>query len=188
MPRCVLIRSGYTEWEEDERIQGRLDVPLCARGIEQARSEAEALRDVDFLVVYSTGDKCSQQTAEIIGGTLSKPVKVLKRVREVDLGLWQGMLVGQLKERSPRAYNRWVHSPLSVCPPRGESILQASDRLERVLKRLVKKHNNHSFALVCPPIADAVLRCLVKGVDLNSVWEVLSESPVSEVCEIPDTK
>ena len=188
MPRCVLIRSGHTEWEEDKRIQGCLDVPLCAKGIEQAQREAEELRHVDFLVVYSTGDKCSRQTAEIIGETLSKPVKVLKRVREVDLGLWQGMLVGQLKERYPRAYKRWLHSPLSVCPPRGESILQASERLERVLKRLVKKHNSRSFALVSPPIADAVLRCLVKGVDLNSVWEVLSESPVSEVCEIPDMK
>ena len=188
MPRCVLIKSGETEWSDDERMQGCLDVPLCAKGIEQARSEAEMLRDADFHVVYTTSDRGSRQTAEIIGRTLSKPVKVLKRVREVNLGLWQGMLVGQLRRRHPRAYNRWMNSPLSVCPPRGESIVQAGERLGRVLRKLSKKHYKHSFALVCPPIAGAVVRCLLKGIDLGKVWEVLAESPVSEACEIPNPR
>jgi len=188
MPRCVLIRSGDTEWGRGERIQGRLDVPLCAGGVEQARKEADVLRDEDLRVVYSTGDTRSRQTAEIIGAALSKPVRVLKRVREVDLGLWQGMLVEHLRERYPRAYSRWLRSPVSVCPPNGESILEASERLGRAFKRLAKRHNGHSFALVCPPIAGAVLRCLLKGMDLDRVWEVLSEGPVSEVCEIPNTK
>ncbi len=187
MPFLVLIRCGGTDWEEEGRIRGCLDVPLGAKGIEAACLGAEELREIDFSVIYSGQDTGSLQTAAIIGEVLSKPVKVLEGLREVDLGLWQGMLTRQLRLRQPRAYNQWVHNPVSMCPPDGESILQAGERLERALKMILKRHKNGAFAMVCPPIASALVRCLVKEVDLNKVWEVLSDSPVWEVCEVAES-
>jgi len=184
MSRFVLIRCGGTDWEEQGRIRGCLDVPLGARGIEEARRGAEELREIDFSVIYSSRDAGSQQTAAIIGEALSKPVRVMRELGEVNLGLWQGMLTRHLKRRHPRAYNQWVHSPVSICPPDGESILQASERLERALNMILKRHKNGAFAMVCPPIASALVRCSVKQLELNRLWEVLSRSPVWEVCEV----
>ena len=41
--RLVLWRHGQTQWNVDNRFQGQADIPLDARGLEQARLTAPVL-------------------------------------------------------------------------------------------------------------------------------------------------
>ena len=51
MAELFVIRHGETEWSRDHRHTGRTDVPLTARGEEQARLLAPVLKDRPFALV-----------------------------------------------------------------------------------------------------------------------------------------
>ena len=52
--RVYIVRHGETEHNRQGIIQGHLDTPLNATGIEQARLAADALADVPFGTAYSS--------------------------------------------------------------------------------------------------------------------------------------
>ena len=68
--RVLLARHGQTDWNAAAKIQGASDVPLNARGREQARSLAERVRRERVGAIYSSPLSRARETAEIIGKTL----------------------------------------------------------------------------------------------------------------------
>ena len=53
MTEVVLIRPGCTDFDEQNRIQGDLDLPLNPRGVEQVESLVDQLRNVKLEVIYT---------------------------------------------------------------------------------------------------------------------------------------
>ena len=51
--RIVLVKPGATDFDEQGRIIGTLDVPLNDSGIQQAQSAAAELSDLELTAVYS---------------------------------------------------------------------------------------------------------------------------------------
>ncbi len=61
--RIILIRHGETEWNRLHRFQGRSDVPLNPKGINQARALALALKNEIITTIYSSPLKRAFETA-----------------------------------------------------------------------------------------------------------------------------
>jgi probable phosphoglycerate mutase len=90
----VLVRHGETEWTENGLLQGRIDVPLSAAGLEHAKQTASRQQGEYFDGLYSS--PLSLQTAAVIGAPLGlKPVP-LDGLREMDFGWAEGKLLAQL--------------------------------------------------------------------------------------------
>lgn len=68
--RILLVRHGETDWNTTGRVQGRTDLPLNARGREQAREAAQALAGRGVSRVVSSPLLRATQTAEIIATAL----------------------------------------------------------------------------------------------------------------------
>ena len=49
-----IVRHGQTDWNVVGRYQGRKDIELNQKGIEQARKIKEQLKDVDFDLIFSS--------------------------------------------------------------------------------------------------------------------------------------
>lgn len=64
--RIGLIRHGETDWNAQSRLQGRTDVPLNDRGLEQAEDAARLLRGHGWSEIYATPLSRALRTAEII--------------------------------------------------------------------------------------------------------------------------
>ena len=66
----AFIRHGETDWNKDDKLQGSSDIPLNARGREQAHEAAGILADGGWQVVVSSPLKRARETAQIIARDL----------------------------------------------------------------------------------------------------------------------
>ncbi|MBN2908761.1 histidine phosphatase family protein [Polycladomyces sp. WAk] len=96
-----LIRHGETAYNQERRIQGRLDIPLNDNGKEQARLLAEWMRTRPVDAVYASDLKRAVETAEAIAHLHGLTVNPLKGLRERSFGEWEGISFEELEERYP---------------------------------------------------------------------------------------
>src|SRR5258707_7809407 len=93
LTRVTLIRHGETAWNVNGRWQGQAAVPLNDEGRRQAMLLAEHLlpRAAEFAAIYSSDSLRCRETAELVASRLDKSVQLDARLREIDLGEWQGL-------------------------------------------------------------------------------------------------
>ena len=105
MLNILLIRAGSTEYASQGRVQGTLDVPLSEEGRRQAELAAGQLCDQSIEALYCGPCRASQQTAEIIGQEWDLRPRPNEKLQNLDHGLWQGMLVKEVKAKLTTAAN-----------------------------------------------------------------------------------
>jgi broad specificity phosphatase PhoE len=134
--RLIFIRHGQTEWNRQDRYQGRTDVPLCAAGVAEAHAAGAALRGCGASLLLSSPLERARATAQIIAARLG-PVacQVDDRLIELGFGAWEGRTQTEIKERWPALLRAWKRAPQSIRFPGGESLEEASRRLEDFLGR-----------------------------------------------------
>jgi len=135
MPLCLyLVRHGETEWSLSGQHTGRTDLPLSARGEDEARGLVPRLREIRFSHVLSSPLQRARQTCELTGlGTMA--------AIEADLAEWDyGDYEGQrsVDIRMQRAdWNIFRDG----CP-HGESPAQVSERADRLIAHLRALNGN----------------------------------------------
>jgi broad specificity phosphatase PhoE len=169
--RIVLIRPGSTDFDEQGRIKGTLDIPMNARGATQATRAADELGGTPIELIYTSPGQSAIQTAETLAASLKVKYKVLDKLQNLDHGLWHGKLIEEVRRRQPKVYRRWQEQPESVCPPEGETLASAQTRIRNTMKRLLKKHKRGVIALVVPDPLASILRCCVERSELGNMWK-----------------
>ncbi len=186
MLKILLIRTGNTEYECQGRIQGTLDVPLSEDGRQQIEHLVESLRDQPIDVLYFAPCRASQQCAEILTEQLDMKSKKVDALHNLDHGLWQGMLLEDVKVKQPKVYRQWQEHPETVCPPNGETLGQARERMQQALAKLAKKHKEGTVAILVPEPLNSLLHCMLLHETVGGLWRVDSkESPPWELIEMP---
>jgi broad specificity phosphatase PhoE len=126
-----LVRHGESEANAAHIFAGQTDSPLTARGREQAKVVALALRPVHFdRIVASTLSRTTDTAAEIAKGR-GVPVDTFRDLQEIDLGEAAGKPFDEVRglpgyERD--GFHQW---------PGGESLDQVVTRALRVIDHLV---------------------------------------------------
>jgi len=155
MPEVVIIRPGCTDFDEQNRIKGSLEIPMNSQGEEQIRRVVEQLANTPLEVIYADPTEPSLSTAEAIGEELDVKVKLTDELRNLDQGLWEGLQVEDVEHKYPRVFRQWRESPESICPPEGELASHAIDRICKVLRKPLKKRD--CFAIVASePLATLI--------------------------------
>ena len=77
----------------------------------------------------------------------------MDELREINLGLWQGLPYAEFKDRYPTAYGHWRQDPSKVVAPQGETIEQLTFRLKGTMSRLIEKAGSDPVAFVLRPIS-----------------------------------
>jgi len=186
MLKILLIRTGNTEYECQGRIQGTLDVPLSEDGRRQVEQLVESLRDQQIDALYFAPCRASQQSAEILAGQLETKSKKIDSLHNLDHGLWQGMLLEDVKVKQPKVYRQWQEHPETVCPPNGETVGQAQERIQQALAKLAKKHKEGTVAILVPEPLTSLLHCMLLHETVGGLWRTDGEqSPPWELIEMP---
>jgi broad specificity phosphatase PhoE len=171
MLEIILIRPGATDFDEQGRIQGNLDIPLSEAGNREVAHTIEALKLAPPEVVYTSESEPSLETAKTIASALAVRVKPLESMKNIDHGLWQGMLIEDVKRKQPKVYRQWQESPETICPPQGEMVSEALDRVRAAMSKLLKKHKSGRVALVVPEPLASLVRYYLKQGELGNLWK-----------------
>ena len=184
MVQIILIRPGSTDYDEQRRIQGTLDVPLNEQGSAEVARLIDGLRDLKLEAVYAPACQPALATAEAIAQAFQIKFKKLDRMHNLDHGLWQGMLIDEVRLKQPKVYRQWQERPQHICPPEGEMLDQAEDRVRAAMTRLLKRHKDGVIGLVVPEPLASLLRCMLNHGELGDLWKATAEHGRWEVLEV----
>ncbi|MEG4317941.1 MULTISPECIES: histidine phosphatase family protein [unclassified Microcoleus] len=114
MTRIILVRHGKSTYNQERRIQGRLDKSvLTEAGRAGALQVGDTLSSIAFDAAYTSPLQRAKETAEIILSRLTNPPKLqpTDKLMEIDLPLWEGMLRQDAIDQFPEAYQQWQQHP-----------------------------------------------------------------------------
>src|SRR6185295_13636357 len=97
MVQILLIRPGTTEYDQQGRVQGTLDIPLCEDGRQQVETMVAQLHSQPIAAIYASPCQSADQTANVLAEAIDLKVKTVDKLQNLDQGLWQGMLVADVK-------------------------------------------------------------------------------------------
>lgn len=172
MLNIVLIRPGSTDYDVQGRIQGSLDIPLNERGRTEASKTAEQLHGRGIEVIYAPTAQPPLETGQIIAKAMGVKLKKIERLENLHQGLWEGLLIEEVRHKQPKVYRQWQEQPENVCPPEGEMLGAADERVRAALTKLLKRHKEGgTIGLVLPePLLSLARRFLVHG-ELGDLWK-----------------
>jgi len=171
MLHIILIRPGASDFVEQSRIQGTLDMPLNEHGLSEVERLTKELANQHITALYAPECQPAQATAEAIAEALDVKLKTLRDMENLNHGLWQGMCIEEVKRKQPTVYRQWQEQPESIRPPEGETLAEATARVDRAVEKLLKRHRSGVIGVVVPePLATLVRVRLGKG-KLGDLWQ-----------------
>jgi broad specificity phosphatase PhoE len=105
--RLLVARHGRTAWNLAGRYQGHADPDLDDEGRSQAARLAAELTGRVAERLVASDLRRARDTAAPLAEALGTAVLVDKRLREVDVGAWEGLTAEEAAERFPDEYAAW---------------------------------------------------------------------------------
>jgi len=164
----VMIRHGETEWNTQHRMQGHSNSNLTKLGLAQIKALGEWMKRTPFSHIYSSDSLRARLTAESITKYSEHVLRIDKRLREKNLGVFEGLTSEEAMERFPEIYHLFKTAGSEYVIENGESTHQL---LERSFKFIEEIRLNHPFERVILVTHGGVLRVLIKhilGLSLDS--------------------
>lgn len=173
----VLIPAAPTAWDAERRLAGSADIPPLPSALPALEAQLAGLSVQPARVVCGPEEAC-RTVAKGLGQRLKKTPKGYAELREIGLGLWEGMLRTEAEQRYASAYGLWVEDPSLVLPPEGEALGEAKTRLMTLIAGIASRlKSGQGLAVVVRPMALEVIHATVENrpiTDLASAVENLS--------------
>ena len=175
MARLVLLRHGESQWNLENRFTGWVDVPLSAKGVEEAKQAGEKLRGVTFDRAFSSVLARANETLRIVLEVLGQaniPIEKDKALNERMYGDLQGLNKAETAKKYGDAQVKIWRRSYDVKPPGGESLKDPAERALPYYEKMVKPHLLKGETIIIAAHGNS-LRALVMELDQLSKEEVL---------------
>ena len=173
-----LVRHGQTDWNLTGRWQGQAsDAPgLNEAGRAQALLACEQLKGVHISAAYSSDLLRSIQTAKLIAETFGLDVNLKPGLREINLGLWEGMFSDDIQKQYPVELEARVKDPFHFRAPQGEAPSEVADRVLAAVSKIVANHPDESVLIVAHGVSLAIILCHALEIPVKQVYENIPEN------------
>ena len=146
--RLLFVRHGETPYNAENRLQGQLDIPLNARGRDQARAvgralvmrlgvEIERLETAEAFIASPLVR--ARQTMEIARDAMGLPpdrYRLEARLKELSFGAWEGLTWPEIEAQDPKGIRARTRDKWRFAPPGGESYAMLAERVRPWLEGL----------------------------------------------------
>ena len=155
----ILIRHGETEWNSQLRMQGHSNSALSAVGRGQIQALGEWMKNVSFDHIYSSDSLRARQTAEAITQYSGDTLQFDQRIREKNLGVFEGLTSIEASEQHPEIYRLFKTGGANYVIDEGESTQQVLDRALEFIEDIRLRHPEQRVVMVTH---GGVVRVLMK--------------------------
>ena len=157
--RVVIVRHGQSSYNTERRIQGRSDASVLTQtGREDAQKVGAALSNLKFAAVYTSPLQRAKQSAQVIVNSFATatPVTPTDRLLEIDLPLWEGLLVQDVQEKFPEDYHDWHNYPdefaMEVSQPQGSRehfpVVAIYEQARQFWQEILPQHQGETILIV----------------------------------------
>lgn len=146
--RLLLTRHGESEANRNQIYQGHMDSPLSEEGRKQTFDLVKRLmyEKVQFSKIYASDLTRASETAKIINATFHMPIVFTSNLRELDLGIFAGKNISELKVNGKDPLQEFFKNPHMIIP-KGESLNHMKLRIKSFLD-MIKSLNTFNTSLL----------------------------------------
>jgi broad specificity phosphatase PhoE len=146
--RLIFVRHGETPYNAENRLQGQRDVPLGARGRDQASAVGRTLRarigaEIDrleaadaFVASPLLRTRETMELARDAMGLSPKRYRLDPALRELTFGDWEGLTWPEVRALDPKGLAARRADKWTYVPPKGESYAMLAKRVRSWLETL----------------------------------------------------
>lgn len=148
MLNIYLLRHGETAWNADgNRYCGRTDLSLTEKGIMQAETIAQALKNITFDAIYASPLQRAVLTAQITSGC--QKIITDDRLIEIDFGKWEGKTKEEFIAENKTVWENWIMDPEKTrAGSIGETAGEVVNRVNDFYRFLLTKYPNGNILIV----------------------------------------
>jgi probable phosphoglycerate mutase len=180
--KVYLLRHGEIEHEGEKRLIGHTNVPLSETGRSQALWWRTALEQVTFRRIYCSDLIRAQQSAEILGTGTPRSLTVSPRLREINLGQWDGLTVEEVKTRFPGEWQKRGSNIAEYRPAGGESFADLSKRVVSAFES-ISDDSEGVIVVVGHAGVNRVVLCHVLGMPINNLFRLRQDYGALNIIE-----
>ena len=170
--KVLLLRHGDPLSESDERrFTGQTDPPLSHVGRRQAKCWQERLSGVPIARIISSDLSRCMETARILCADRPIIVEPLARLREINLGGWDGMTFRRVRKRWPDAFRQRGLEMARFRPPGGESFLDLQQRVVPVFEEAVDQAGGN-LMIVAHAGVNRMILCHLLGIPPENLFRI----------------
>jgi len=167
--RIFLMRHGDSRKDSVRRYIGQSDDPLNDRGREQAAWWRAKLAPIRFSRVFCSDLARSMQTARIVMAGSGETISSLPELREISLGDWEGLAIGDVRAGKPAEYAERGLRPDLHRPPGGESFADLRNRVVPVFLDIAGREEG-TILVIGHAGVNRVILCHVLGMPLKNIF------------------
>jgi len=130
------------------------------------KEKAKKLKEKNIDLIYASDFYRTKQTAEIVAKELGLKIKLDKRLRDTDFGIFSGEPASKYKAMFFSKLQRF-----SKRPPKGESWRDVKKRVVSFLKEVDKRHKNKTILIVSHADSLWLLAGFLKGLTEKEMLE-----------------
>jgi probable phosphoglycerate mutase len=143
-----LVRHGETEWNRQNRMQGNRDSPLTRRGLAQAHEVKKSLENCALDQAYVSPLGRALKTAAIILKDRELDAVFSDKLREINLGPWEGKTLEEAAFSHPDEYRAFREQPDRFSLPGAETFHELQHRVAEELDSIFAKGKGKNILVV----------------------------------------
>lgn len=165
--KLILVRHAETEWNLEGIIQGRSDSSLTCRGLRETSVLLAALSASEYQVerVFASPIGRAWQMGQSLAEYFCCSLTAEPALKEQAFGQFEGMPLELLRQKHPNDANALFRLDAEYCPPGGESLAHASQRVIRFLQNLEDTSSHHQTICIVSHghVSQGILAILKEG-------------------------
>lgn len=170
--RIHLIRHGEVAGAGAPRYNGHADVPLSDVGIAQYHALKPRLEHTPISACYTSDLVRCRTGADILGNHLNVTPVVEPALRELNIGVWEGMTWDDIKRRWPKEWKARLADIVNYRVPGGENLLDLEARIIPAIARIIDRHPGEEVLIVAHGGANRVILLNAIGAPLSALFTI----------------